>query len=346
MNFIAYFVVLLKFYGMVDGEVKERSEPLNCTKLLIDNGCNDGGHLLTKTVCLDSDYQQFKPPNSFATVYIGFLRMPMIMHVKENMGRIKIYLDEMIFLWEDPRIKANLNSIEKEKLPIAPISAPEKHYLLVFPYNNICDPGSNAEDNFKIWTPINQRISIKEELSRETEGSDRPWGIQGYGLKFTDPLNESKPLMFMRMKIKVTVSCEFEHVRYPMDTQRCEFRMFTYPMNPLNILLGDLAGICNQSVQLYERNGFQVTSTCVNQTDGLHGIGIDFALKRNINKYLFQYYLPSAIIVIVSQLSFFIPLTAIPGRIGLVVTQFLALTNIFINEQVVIQYVSYYRFAP
>ena len=41
-------------------------------------------------------------------------------------------------------------------------------------------------------------------------------------------------------------------------------------------------------------------------------------------------------IVTISQTSFVIPLSALARRIGLVITQFLALTNIFINEQVTV----------
>ena len=39
-------------------------------------------------------------------------------------------------------------------------------------------------------------------------------------------------------------------------------------------------------------------------------------------------------IVVVAQISFIIPMSAIPGRVALVVTQFLTLTNIFIHEMV------------
>ena len=39
-------------------------------------------------------------------------------------------------------------------------------------------------------------------------------------------------------------------------------------------------------------------------------------------------------IVVVSFISFLVPLTAIPGRIALVVTQFLTLTNMFIHQMV------------
>merc|ERR1711963_24103 len=60
--------------------------------------------------------------------------------------------------------------------------------------------------------------------------------------------------------------------------------------------------------------------------------GFNITLKRIIQPYLYQYYFPSIAIVIVSFISFIIPLSAIPGRIVLVVTQFLTLTNIFIHQ--------------
>lgn len=336
MNLVMYLLVVALTNKPVMGEGIESIESYNCTKLLADAGCDDKGHLLDKYACLNSNYRQFKPPNSFTTVNIGwFLDMPKILDVKEKMGTIKIGLDETIFFWEDPRIKINFDNIENEKLHRVPLEPSDKFVLSIFPYNDICNPDTNENSNFKMWTPINQRINIHGELSREAEGSESLWGIQDYGLRFTEPLNESNPLMHMRMKLKVTIRCEFEHVGYPMDTQKCSLRIYSHRMQPLNIFFYDLSGICNEPEPTYERNGFLISSSCVNQTDGQNEIGIDFSLKRSINKYLFQYYLPSAIIVIVSQTSFFIPLSAIPGRIGLVVTQFLALTNIFINEQVI-----------
>ena len=50
--------------------------------------------------------------------------------------------------------------------------------------------------------------------------------------------------------------------------------------------------------------------------------------------FLYMYYLPCMAIVLVSQISFIIPLSSIPGRVALVVTQFLTLTNIFIHQTV------------
>ena len=107
-------------------------------------------------------------------------------------------------------------------------------------------------------------------------------------------------------------------------------------IKPVKLLSEDPARNCDKTDKTYERNGFHVSISCGKGTNGTNHVEINIYLHRDIKKYLFQYYLPSAIIVFVSQTSFVIPLSAIPGRISLVVTQFLALTNIFINEQVII----------
>ena len=112
--------------------------------------------------------------------------------------------------------------------------------------------------------------------------------------------------------------------------QKCELRFASDKLNRLKIVSDDSYGICNRQDEPYELNGFHVSAACPNRSKA----GADFFLERDVTTYLFQYYLPSAIIVLVSQTSFVIPLTAIPGRISLVVTLFLALINIFINEQV------------
>ena len=65
---------------------------------------------------------------------------------------------------------------------------------------------------------------------------------------------------------------------------------------------------------------------------GLFGVTID--MNRQIETYCYQYYIPCMVIVTTSFLSFVVPLTAIPGRVMIVVTQFLNLTNLFSNAMV------------
>ena len=63
---------------------------------------------------------------------------------------------------------------------------------------------------------------------------------------------------------------------------------------------------------------------------------IKMAIKmtRLGTSYMVEYYLPCIGIILVSEIGFVIPVTAIPGRIGLLVTQFLTLTNLFIHQMV------------
>ena len=48
-------------------------------------------------------------------------------------------------------------------------------------------------------------------------------------------------------------------------------------------------------------------------------------------RYLYIYYLPSGLFVVVSWASFLIPPEVVPGRMALLVTLFLVLINIFNN---------------
>merc|ERR1719450_603119 len=57
--------------------------------------------------------------------------------------------------------------------------------------------------------------------------------------------------------------------------------------------------------------------------------GFEMVLNRHSSPYIFTYYLPSGLFIVVSWISFFIPVNAIPGRMILLVTLFLALVNIF-----------------
>ena len=70
-------------------------------------------------------------------------------------------------------------------------------------------------------------------------------------------------------------------------------------------------------------------------TDG-HGriIGFNIEMERSLQPFVVRYYIPSITIVMVSQISFMIPMDAIPGRVALIVTQFLTLVSIFLQQTV------------
>ena len=55
-------------------------------------------------------------------------------------------------------------------------------------------------------------------------------------------------------------------------------------------------------------------------------------MHRIRQSFYVKYYIPCGAIVLVSQLGFFIPVTAIPGRVSLLITLFLSLINLLIYQ--------------
>ena len=69
-------------------------------------------------------------------------------------------------------------------------------------------------------------------------------------------------------------------------------------------------------------------------SSGNNTIGISDVLTHSITPYFFKYYIPSIAIVTISMMGFTMPLSALPERVALLVTQFLTLTELFIHEMV------------
>ena len=81
----------------------------------------------------------------------------------------------------------------------------------------------------------------------------------------------------------------------------------------------------NKDVDIQKKNGF---------FDNLKEVGFNLTMKRIQQPFLLRYYLPCVAIVIVTQISFYIPPDAIPGRIVLLITLFLTIMHLLMSEQV------------
>ena len=86
----------------------------------------------------------------------------------------------------------------------------------------------------------------------------------------------------------------------------------------------------------FPKYGFMISETEEDGIDekGSAFVGLKYKMKRVLSPFVFQYFLPAAAIVFVSDISFVIPSSATPGRVGLLATLFLTLTNLFINHMV------------
>ena len=240
-------------------------------------------------------------------------------HEKEN----TILLEIMAFLiWKDDRIKDSV------------------------PYNNHWTelPSFTTERNSAIWTPI-KRLVIDNMRKLEYIENET---IMRIFLGSTDLANKlftannfrgKSSVVMAIIRWRLTISCPFDFSHFPFDIHKCPLIIrfmnmnVTYPLHKFSWL--------EEEVQK-EAEGFRIKMIKMGskkyKTENLNmhwsEMGYDIELERQPEKYIYQYYIPCSLIVIASSCSFIIPLSAIPGRVALVVTQFLTLINIFMNLMV------------
>ena len=297
---------------------------------LIQDG-NKGGFI--QNVCLPTSYQINQPPTvealTMASIIIGEAK---IVEVDERKKSITMLIN-MMPSWEDHRIKLNwsaqdtfieLPTITKADKDIwYPLSAVFITDMkeLTFPFDPI------IASDVKVFPGYVANAILQEEI-----------------------FPPSITVVTSILKWTIQIFCDFNFSKYPFDHQTCKLRFIT---GKLNITQNNIPrGFENWfPTKQKEFDGFDVKQEIVSTPLGKNffypnggtTFDIDFTLTRQIGSYLYQYYIPCMAIVITSFFSFIIPLTAIPGRVAILVTQFLTMTNIFIHEMVFIFIQPYLR---
>ena len=265
------------------------------------------GRKLTRSLCLQNNYQATDTPNPddrFITVYTDII----IKGIREvnDKKRIMVIDVKIVFIWHDSRIVHEATEKEKEdgeiklgRRQIEEIWKPE-----IYIYN------LSKFEVLKISNPINRvSVILNKSLSHENNTMIR------YVLEGT-----------------ASIYCKFDLHNYPMDDQTCQLQISSdignvdFVLKSKEILLGDGSGDFETDIGFY--NDYLI-GDCYKRV-----VGVNLKMNRFMQPFLMKYYLPSVSIVIVSGISFIVPLNSLPARVALLVTQFLTLTNIFIHQQV------------
>ena len=312
------------------------------TKLLIidrkqmieEAGCTffEAKQFLRKHVCTLPHYDVYEPPNDMdgqTNVDVDFWKPPKILEINEKKNRITIQVVQFVE-WQDSRIKINISSM--------PRMSQDSSYIKFTP--------GMVE---KIWHPY---LDLHIDNLRERKSISEPHWFEPVGIVRCPWMRKCKTksqetVLFSNTDWRITIFCMFDFSSFPFDTQRCNFRqivwssdknlkLFIYPPFAPLYTVNITRKILDWN---YEVSGFEAKIVPVGnivdpstelQLSNASDFGFNIELTRIFRPYLFQYYLPTAAIVIVSHISFMIPLSSIPGRVALMVTQFLTLTNIFI----------------
>ena len=278
-----------------------------------------------QNVCLPKSYQVEDAPLVETPVHMAFTDFK-IVEIDERKKSMDM-LTKIWFFWEDARIKFSPSKVKSVRLP--PITKTRQDIWYPLAIYDIANE-KNVEYSY-------DPIIVKEIII----GSDH---FPNYFLlKNVFPLNQI--VLMARMKLKIKIACHFDYFDYPFDSQNCSLKFHTENLNitmyeETNQLLGwvqpkmtELIGF-DLKIKSFSFPPLDIGSEFGNDGIKLCTFGVDIEMRRQAGPYLYQYYLPCFIIVITAFFGFIIPLSAIPGRIALVVTQFLTLTNIFIHEMV------------
>ena len=271
--------------------------------------------LLQRNVCLMPDYASNESPKNLDGITIVgiYLLQAFVLEVDESKNTLTVELLQYLN-WSETRIRANYSNTSRQ--------------------NKIKVP---MREIHRIWHPD---IDIYTKDIKEWKSLYDPSLYQE--LYLGNAFNQSIIKLSALKSWRATIFCKYDFSLFPFDSQICAFLQFgssqeihiksscrnisidpKHKLNGFDVSLSPVGPSCDQRKKLKTSNDLMWTDT-----------GFNITLKRNIQPYLYQYYFPCAAIVIVSQISFIIPLTSVPGRVGLVVTQFLTLTNIFIHQMV------------
>jgi hypothetical protein len=137
----------------------------------------------------------------------------------------------------------------------------------------------------------------------------------------------------------ITFICPMRFDKFPLDTQACKFQVGSYSYNDkIMSFLTDKAGYSGGKNGNSIALDYAIKISHLKPRDAVFAggglgnfslAGFEMVLHRYVSTYIITYYLPSGLFVIVSWISFLIPMDVIPGRMALLVTLFLVLVNIF-----------------
>ena len=319
----------------------EMTRPVQSGDVTLLDGNNDdldctNGTKLTGYVCLPNDYHKEISPKVENEHIVRINSSMYLRNIREiNSIDKSMTVDITLSLyWVDTRIrkkftKYNMNVLAGGKAGTMVLPIKKIDYIWI-PDLYIFDMA--YFESYKVNSPTDS-ISILYNYY---------WSVSNYNQEYT--MNNTVLQYVLDARIKI-YCFKFSFERFPLEENTCTFVLGTA------ITKANFAWTVDNDDWRYDSvdrnevvNGYKINSIHwinklpkhVNQYYAGTGraIGFEVSMTRQFMPYLIQYYIPCIAIVFLTQISFIIPLTAIPGRIALLVTEFLTLTNIFIHQQV------------
>ncbi|XP_063729180.1 gamma-aminobutyric acid receptor subunit alpha-6-like isoform X2 [Symsagittifera roscoffensis] len=219
-------------------------------------------------------------------------------------------------------------------------------------------PISEVEMNFRLdmalrqkWNDPRLKFSPPEgarsdELSLNYEFASKIWlpdiffpeSIQSFKHDVMQPntLVRLYPNGDLLMSTRVTVisKCPMDLSFFPMDLQTCSLLIESYGYTTEDLVLLWSHGRTLESSAYFEIAQFDLLNITLDtlqlefSTGKFSDLRMDFVLRRKLTYFILQLYLPSAMVVMLSWVSFWIPRDSVPARAALAITTVLTMITL------------------
>ena len=272
---------------------------------------------MPKNVNLSESYEVNIPPSGSSLTWVSYeITRFLIEKVNELEKHITVHI-KMRGSWADSRINANFTGSHNDAIVIL-YNGKQSHPPIWNPFSFLYIPESTSRTNTYDSTKIKHVKIYRSQL-------------YSFG-RF--PPNTTLISSSIDERIIITCVDDVTYSYFPHDIHNCKLRMKSYYVNAtmdVNIKKGN-----EKFSRSHNLAGFKITNSIIPETkikrSSSSGIeytefGVAMKFERRFGDYAYKYFLPCILIVTASTLSFIIPLSALPGRVALVVTLFLTLTN-------------------
>ncbi|XP_069510430.1 gamma-aminobutyric acid receptor subunit pi isoform X1 [Ambystoma mexicanum] len=142
------------------------------------------------------------------------------------------------------------------------------------------------------------------------------------------------------IRITTTVACNMDLAKYPMDKQTCQLQLesWGYTMHDMEYhwLRGndsvrgmDSLRLSQYTVERY----YTLVSKGKYETGEYPRLVLCFELRRNILYFILETYIPSALLVVLSWVSFWLSMASVPARTCIGVTTVLSMTTLMMGSR-------------
>ena len=281
-------------------------------------GACSGGENLAMSICLPKGYNPGELPK-IPTEILTTFEVNNIREINDKKMTVTIeFYQEMT--WIDNRIQTNFSE-DIIKLGGVPLTSNQLKRIWTPPLwiQNLFDIQLRSIFEPSIGLYVHQKSKCQIIECSTTLEQDN---------------NALHTAVTFNFEARATIFCNFNFFWYPLDTQICKFVMSSaYPIPDVavfRLIHAEFGTTFNNS----NTDDFDLEITFNNITNGFSGISFDLKLERTLLPIFMRYYFPCIAMVIVSFTNFLISFSSIPGRIALLVTVFLTITNILIAQQV------------